>query len=160
MPIYPGGWESARNLDEEFRLSRNNILNESFQRILQEQGLWWDNYLIVDNALIATLIDLTGGIDIGNGRSNGQQVVGLLPIAEQDVLTSMQLQARLALEICQRFDLILQKASPERMVEVLIDNAEHHAASSDLNSTDLQTAWLKMQAAGGLACEFPTLIGR
>lgn len=172
MPVYPVASSAGQRLEEEFRLAEDGGLMDSFQQALRAQGLWWDNYLVVDYATLAALVELSGGIEIGNnpgshpgqdrggGRSNGQQVVSLLPIASQNAQTAQELQARIAQGICGRFATTLQTASPEAMVELLIAGASMGTARSDLTPADLQASWSRMRHAGGIDCEFPTLIGR
>jgi hypothetical protein len=165
MPVYPAESEAAARLPGAFRFAQDGDLPASFEQALQEQGLWWDNYLVVDHAVLADLVDLSGGIDMGNGLSQGLQVVDLLPIASQDAQTARQLQARIARGICQRFDAILRNASPEAIVDLLVGGIPPGGippslALSDLTSDALRASWSSMRSAGGLDCEFPTLIGR
>lgn len=176
MPVYPAASSLSRSLEKEFRLAENQVLADSFQQALRAQGLWWDHYLLVDYATLAALVELSGGIEIGeglgsgpgsspgdgpgSGRSDGRQVVSLLPIARQNPQTAQELQARIALGICQRFAITLHQASPEAIVELLIDGASLRAARSDLTPADLQASWTSLRNAGGIDCEFPTLIGR
>lgn len=160
MPVYPTGTQAGKDLEHAFSQARDGVASGAFLQALENQGLWWDNYLIVDRVTLAALVDLTGGIDIGNGRSTGQQVVGLLSIAREDDQTSLDFQARLAQGICQRLNSMRQNASFETITEILTSSTAQNEAYSDLSSEDLQASWSKMQAAGGLECEFPTLIGR
>jgi hypothetical protein len=165
MPVYPAESGAAARLPGAFRLAKDGALPVSFQQALQAQGLWWDNYLVVDHAMLADLVDLSGGIDIGNGFSQGSNVVDLLPIAGQDAQTAQQLQARIARGICQRFDSILTNASPEAIVDLLIGGMPPGGippslALSDLTPAALRQSWSSLRRSGGLDCEFPTLIGR
>jgi hypothetical protein len=116
--------------------------------------------LIVDHEDLAALVELTGGIDLGDGRSNGQQVIDLLPIADQDAQTALELQARIAQEICQRFDFTLRNAGPETMVKLFIGEARSVSARTDLTPEKLLASWKRVRTTGGLACDFPTLSGR
>ena len=160
MPIYPSGSETAEDLGQAFSQTKGSLSSGAFLRLLEARGLWWDNYLIIDQAGLAALVDLSGGIDIGSIRSNGEQVVGLLSIAGQDDQTAQDFQARLAQGICQRLNTTLKNASILVIIETLTGSAAQGKAHSDLAPEDLQASWSRMQAAGGLSCEFPTLIGR
>lgn len=160
MPIYPTGSEASLDVAQAFGLEKARDPSAAFKQVLESQGLWWDNYLVVDQAILAALVELSGGIDLGNGHSNGQQVVGLLPIAEQDSQTALELQARIAKGICQRFDNTLQNASPETIIELFVGGALSPSVHSDLTPEQLLASWTRMRGAGGLVCEFPTLIGR
>jgi hypothetical protein len=160
MPVYPSEAAGPGRLESTLRLGKNGHLPASFVNALQAKGFWWDNHLVVDHALLAGLVEMAGGIDIGNGLSNGQQVVDLLPIAGQDAQTALELQARIARGVCQRFDAILHAASPEAIVDLLINGTSPELALSDLSSDMLRLSWSRMRNAGGLDCEFPTLIGR
>jgi hypothetical protein len=160
MPIYPARSAAAAGLKETFRPPRGGGLPPSFVQALKAQGLWWDNHLVIDYAMLARLVELAGGIDIGSGLSNGQQVVGLLPIAGQDAQTALEFQGRIAQGICRRFDAILFNASPEAMADLFSGGTPSASALSDLNPQSLRQSWVAMRRAGGLDCEFPTLIGR
>jgi hypothetical protein len=160
MPVYPSGAELAGDLVRTFSQPANNIPSEAFLSTLEAQGHWWDNYLVVDQAALAALVDLSGGIDVGDGRMNGQQVAGLLSIAGQDDQTALDFQARLAQGICRRLNLSLPKAGFEAITEILTGEGAPEQTCSDLSQAALQASWSGMLAAGGLECEFPTLIGR
>ena len=148
------------HMNRAFSLEKDGELSADFKQALQAKDLWWDNYLVVDRGILATLVELSGGIDLGNGRSDGQQVVGLLPIAEQNPKTALELQARIAQGICQRFDTILQNASPETIIELFVGGALTQSLHSDLAPDQLLASWKRMRGAGGLTCEFPTLKGK
>jgi hypothetical protein len=160
MPIYPADSDIGHDVKQAFGLIKGSGLSPEFENVLQKQGLWWDNYLIIDREILATLVQLAGGIDLGEGSSNGQQVIDLLPIAEQDAQTALQLQARIAQGICQRFDSLLQYENPEEIFDLLIGGAPSQPVFSDLSHAELLASWNRLKKAGGLACEFPTLIGR
>jgi hypothetical protein len=160
MPVYPAGSATAARLPGAFRLEKGGRLAGAFQQTLQQQGLWWDNYLLVDHAMLSDLVDLSGGIDVGSGMLPGPQVVDLLPIAGQDPQTSQQLQARIARGICRRFDALLRNAGPQDIVKFFIGGMPSHPALSDLKPGALQESWSSLRRAGGLDCEFPTLIER
>jgi hypothetical protein len=160
MPVYPTGSEQSVDLERLFNNPADEIPSGAFLGALEAQGHWWDNYLVVDQAALAALVDLSGSIDLGNGSLNGQQVVGLLSIAGQDDQTAQDFQARLARGICRRLNNTLQNAGFEAITGILTGEGAPDQASSDLSREALQASWSGMQAAGGLECEFPTLIGR
>jgi hypothetical protein len=160
MPVYPTGSEQSGDLERLFNNPADEVPSGAFLGALEAQGHWWDNYLVVDQATLAALVDLSDGIDIGNGRLNGQQVVGLLSIAGQDDQTAQDFQARLAQGICRRLNSTLQNIGFEAITGILTGEGAPDQASSDLSREALQASWSGMQAAGGLECEFPTLIGR
>lgn len=160
MPVYPARSAKDKSLVEAFRPSQGGGLPPSFVQALKAQGLWWDHHLVVDHAALARLVDLAGGIEIGNGLSSGQQVVGLLPIAGQDARTALEFQGRIAQGICQRFDAILINASPEAMADLLVKGTPSSPPHSDLDPQALRQSWSGLRRSGGLDCEFPTLIGR
>lgn len=160
MPIYPTESKAGANLEQTIGQPLGKGLSPAFQQALKAQGLWWDHYLIVDQNILATLVDLTGGIDLGNGRSNGKQVADLLPIADQDAQTAVELQARIARGVCERFDAMLQIASAETMTKMLSGDAATGLENTDLEPQELLVSWGRIREASNFTCEFPTLAGR
>jgi hypothetical protein len=160
MPIYPAEAKLGQEVKQAVEMQRVNGLSTELQQALQKQGLWWDHYLVIDREALARLVQLAGGIDLGEGRLNGQQVTGLLPIANPDAQTSLALQARIAQGICQSFGTMIQKDHPEAIFELLIGKPMQPSVYSDLTHSDLSAFWIRSKKVGDIACEFPTLIGR
>ena len=123
MPIYPAESKFGQDVRQAVGLEKVNGLSPKLEQLLQKQGLWWDNYLVIDRKILSRLVQQTDGIDLGNGRLNGQQIIGLLPIADQDAQTAIGLQARIASGICQRIDSMLKDDSLEPVSELLIGGA-------------------------------------
>jgi hypothetical protein len=160
MPIYPAEAELGQEVKQAVEMQKVNGLPLELEQALQKQGLWWDHYLVIDRETLSRLVELAGGIDLGDGRLNGQQVTDLLPIASPDAQTSLALQARIAHGICQRFGALLQKDNPDAVFELLIDKPTQPSMISDLVHSDLSAFWSRSKKVGEIACEFPTLIGR
>jgi hypothetical protein len=159
MPIYPAQSKFGQDVKQSVGMEKISGLAPDLEQVLQVQGLWWDNYLIIDRGIIASLVQLVGGIDLEDGRLNGQQVIGLLPIADQDAQTALDLQARIAQGICQNLDSMAQNQSPQAFFDLLVSGGAQ-SGYSDLTHADILTSWNRLKKAGGMSCEFPTLIGR
>lgn len=160
MPIFPAETKFGQEVGQAVGMGKFSGLPPALEQVLSRQGLWWDHYLVVDREILAQLVQLTDGIDLGDGRLNGQQVVGLLPIAGQDAHTAINLQARLAQGICQRIDSMLENEGPDALSGLLVGGLLDQPVNSSLSFVDLVASWNRSKKAGGLACEFPTLIGR
>jgi hypothetical protein len=160
MPIYPAETAFGQEVGKAIGIEKINGLSPKIEQVLHKQGLWWDYFLVIDRELLAKVVQQAGGIDLGNGQLNGQQVAGLLPIAGQDAQTAINLQARIAMGICQRFDVMLKKASPEPVSVLLAGGTKKQPVNSNLSFADLLASWNRLQKSGSLACEFPTLTGR
>ncbi|OGO36664.1 MAG: hypothetical protein A2W35_20990 [Chloroflexi bacterium RBG_16_57_11] len=160
MPIYPAESKFGQDVRQAVGMEKVSGLSPKLEQVLQKQGLWWDNYLVIDKEILSRLVQQADGIDLGNGRLDGQQVIGLLPIAGQDAQTAIGLQARIARGICQRFDSVLKDEGPQPVSELLIGEAMNQPVNSSLSHADLLASWNRLMRTGGLACEFPTLIGR
>ena len=159
MPIYPAQSKFGQDIKQSVGIEKISGLAPELEQVLHKQGLWWDNYLVIDRGILASVVQLAGGIDLEDGRLNGQQVIGLLPIADQDAQTALDLQARIAQGICQRFDSLMQNESPPALFELLIGGGTQ-SVYSDLTHSELLTSWNRLKKAGGMSCYFPTLIGR
>ena len=159
MPIYPAQSEFGQDVKQSVGMGKISGLAPELEQVLQREGLWWDNFLIIDRETLASLVQLAGGIDLEDGRLDGQQVIGLLPIADQDAQTALDLQARIAQGVCQRFDSMVQNESPQALFELLIGGGTQ-SVYSDLTHSELLTSWNRLKKAGGMSCYFPTLIGR
>lgn len=160
MPIYPAETKAGADLEQTIRQPLGEGLSVDFQRALKAHGLWWDRYLIVDQNILAALVDMSGGIDLGSGRSDGIQVADLLPIADQDAQTAVELQARIARGICERFPAMLQIVSVDSMLKMLSGDAGPALETTDLDPQELLASWNRIREASHFACEFPTLPGR
>lgn len=157
LPVYPlddlAAVPAQRRLEEVFRLQGGDGLPPEFAQQLRSRGMWWHNYLIVDEAGLANLIDALGGIDQGDDRLSGKQALAQM-LAAQNPASILEAQARLARAICSR-SAQKWKAGETSSAARLLDGVR-----SDLTSEALLTAWGDALRPGGFACEFPTLYGR
>lgn len=157
LPVYPlddlAAAPAQRRLEEAFRAPAGDGLPSEFAQELQSRGIWWHDYLIVDEASLANLIDALGGIDLGDDRMSGKQALAQMT-AVQNSASALEAQARLARAICSR------SAQRWRVGETASAARLFGGVRSDLSSAELLTAWQGALQPGGFACEFPTIYGR
>lgn len=157
LPVYPLDDLAAvpvqRKLKESFQLQIGGGLPSEFVQELQSRGLWWHNYLIIDEAGLVRLIDALGGIDLGDDLLGGKQALAQT-LSAQDSASILEVQARLARAICSR------SAQRWKAGETTSAARLFGGVLSDLSPDDLLTAWRGALQSGGFACEFPTIYGR
>jgi hypothetical protein len=153
FPIFPASkevvveqWSGAFSLDADGRPAAE------FIEYLQAKNIHWDNYLLVDHASLADLIELSGRIDWNGRQLSGQAVVAKMPLARLEPLAALQAQAFVAQELCHNTVLLLQSADPGLLWGLLT-----HRMRSDLQLASVQAARSEFALIeGGPTCEFPT----
>lgn len=157
LPIYPGSGAGAfdARLVESFNLKSDRPLAGEFFEALEAQGLWWNHYLILDTAGLASLVDRTPGLDLGGERFDGRAVSAKLIKAAKDPRGVVDFQAQVAAAVCAFAASETGIPAVSEMVDVLASHAR-----TDLTPADLRQSAREFTAAGHLTCQFPTLAGR
>ncbi|MBN1147628.1 MAG: hypothetical protein JXA78_10260 [Anaerolineales bacterium] len=157
LPLYPAspgsGLAQDELLESLFQLDQNGAPSAVFLSSLQTMDLWWDHYLVLDEIALAGLIELVGGVDLGQGQMNGKRTMDSLSLASQDPYNAVMLQAALARELCHCVPRLLE----DRGSEVQFDLLANHMAS-DFSLENSQVDWDSLRKYGrSLSCKFPTL---
>jgi hypothetical protein len=153
FPIFP----SSRDVVTEqwsgaFGLDGDGLPSAAFVENLKARNIQWDNYLVVDHASLADLIELTGRIAWNGQQLSGQDVVAKLPLAQLEPHAALQAQAFVAQELCHNTASLMQSADP-----ALIWGLLTHRMRSDLELASVQAARNDFALiVGGPTCEFPT----
>jgi hypothetical protein len=156
LPLFPsvvagGGVELNRN----FRLDPSGAPSPVFLESVKQKGVWWHHYLIFDKAALSALVELEGGVGLGDGLLSGAKAVAALPPAGQAAREILEGQAALLEAICQRSESLFTTANP-MLVAGLLAGADR----SDISPETFQQGWQQVSHSGGLVCEFPTVLGR
>jgi len=154
FPIFPSsrGVAAAQPWSGDFGLDTDGLPSMAFVENLKAKNIHWDNYLVVDHASLADLIELTGRIDWNGQQLNGQDMVAKMPLAQLEPLAALQTQAFVAQELCRNTALLMQSADP-----ALIWGLLTHRMRSDLGLASIQAARNDFALiVGGPTCEFPT----
>jgi hypothetical protein len=155
IPIYPFTYSGENAQVEElagsFGLEANGKPSSGFQKSVRDQGVWWNQYLVLDRGSLSEVIELAGGVNLGYGRLSGAEVASLLATVREDARAAIGLQAMIAQQVCNSGQYIYQNVNPGIMAGLILDGAR-----SDLRTDEFIAGWLGLRdPQGGLTCEIP-----
>ncbi len=170
MPIYPQVLrgqkgihiEAKAKVRETFDISGRGIPTQEFLKTLEEEGIWWDHYIVVDQQAVIGLIDSLGGIDsIASGKSpeseksSGSDAFSDLHSTTGNLQEALISQANLIQQIC--------RIPPESYLDS--DNALSiyqqlkGNLKTDLTPLQIVAGLQGMVSNGGrIVCDFPSLL--
>lgn len=106
LPIFPTPNDSASGGDKRltgiFALDRTGAPLRPFLNELSRKDIWWDEIVILDHRSLMQLIQASGGVDLGNGKIDGIEVVAKLPFVKKNPRAALRLQAAIGQQICQK----------------------------------------------------------
>jgi hypothetical protein len=156
-PIYPGSLKGGAQEDERLRsafgLAKNRTLQRQFENSLREKKIEWSSYVIIDNYVVESLVDILSGVDLGNGFLSGRQFISELsnPLGSRYAVLSGH--AMMVKQLCFRSTTYFQTLNPE----MFLDSFEGHL-STDISRRQWLQMWYDMRDRKlGLNCEFPTM---
>lgn len=169
MPLYPqvlktpagSRIQASAALKGAFAVQQGSAPGQEFLGLLEQDGLWWSHYVIIDRAGAIELIDLLGGVEEISAlrpsepvKMSGQQAISELRPTNDDLQGSLFSQANLIQQLCRippksylnlnRAQLIMQRMHGHFVTDL---TAEHVI-------DDLQ---LMIQSGGGFVCDFPSI---
>jgi len=152
FPIYPDILEKNNSdheaLVKDFSLDANDAPNQAFFDLLGRET-WWNNYLVIDEAGWATILDFLGGVIIDGRLLDGSGAPGSLTLWD-DPFASARGQTALLQAACLRAATLRQ----EDAIQGLSLLAPH--LRSDLDLTQDPQDWSTETGSRlGLRCEFP-----
>jgi hypothetical protein len=166
MPIHPTILPAGSSLHitadpvlaSSFSLSSANKPSTDFLRLLNDRGLKWNGYIVVDKTALAQIIDFNNAETTGDrDQMNGAEIMAELPSAQIDSAKGLLAQANLIQEMC-RSSMHLELDAQnwlkfyDKLADHLITDIEPVAAAQEL---------LGLFANGsGLFCEFPSMMIR
>ena len=157
LPIYPAPDSQAlisqEQLQASFGLDENGAVLPAFFEGVQAADFWWSNYLVLDQAGLAQLIDLGGGLDLGQGSMNGDQAVSTLASPEMPPEDALRTQAIVFQAVCTQTAEKLLSLDAKHIFQLLGGHLR-----TDLEIERFIHEWqMPLVLAGRPSCEFPTL---
>lgn len=170
MPVYPeiaaspGGVQirTDPSLEGNLQLHSGSLLPEVFLQALREKSIHWDNYLILDQAALAGVIDALGGLErlsrqpqAEDEKLDGLQAIAALIPVKENSQAAMLSQAFLIQQLCRtspqsHFNLNRLQSLFKLLDSHLATDLEPGQIMADMNSMLLY--------GGGFKCEFPSLM--
>jgi hypothetical protein len=157
LPFYPASpdeWTVQDDLLASlFSLNSEGVPATVFLEALIARDVWWDNYILIDRAALAGLIELSGGIELGSELKDGELLVAQLPVAWDDPRAAVLGQAEIAKGICEKF-----RQLPDNSMDVNIFSEAQGRIVTDLNLEKIPIGWDFTVSDGKVVtCEFPSL---
>lgn len=170
MPIFPEIATSPNGiqirtdpaLEGNLQLQSGSILPESFQQALRDKSIEWNNYLVLDQAAVAGIIDALGGLErlsrqqqIEEEKLDGLQAIAeLMPVGDSSQAALLS-QAFLIQQLCRtspqsHFNLNRLQSLFKLLDSHLATDLEPEQILADMNGMLLY--------GGGFKCEFPSLM--
>lgn len=151
IPLYP---LPQPELAAAFELEPGGMPSPEFIQSIQPSDLWWDFYVVLDEAALFELVDW---MYVDNPLQNplaGQQLTG--PSAAQlSPHLALEQQTLVLQALCSGAPAFLQRADPGATLGRLAGSLH-----TNLIIDRLVNRWRKLQALGGaLSCKFPVLPG-
>jgi len=170
MPIYPSltqnqtGYQANQDatLAKGFALDDKYQPDLSFLKSLQNRGLWWNNFIVLDELAMVQIIDLTdpvgekGETDQEQAyQLNGIRTLADLPLPWENPLAAVLSQAKLLADLCHEAPDVQSGKQVE--TSIFSDQLSHHLVT-DINPEQIRKDWSNMMGIGtGISCEFPSL---
>ncbi len=157
LPLYPTTPAQTLvpqdQLQSQFGLNTSGAIQPEFFEVISAADFWWSNYLVLDEVALAELIDLGGGIRLGENRLNGKKTVQLFSSSELSADASLSDQARVLQAVCSQSAEKLLSLDARRTFQKLGGHLR-----TDLEIERILHEWqMPLVLAGRPSCEFPTL---
>jgi hypothetical protein len=156
LPVYPSlshveGIET-KSLAEYFHVDVNGIPTKEFFNNIGQNNLWWDHVLVLDSHALDILMEMTDGLNLGNGKLTGSSALSEFTLGQVDPQAAQITQAILLRGLCQEANTIIQTVFPS---EEFYANSNHWY--SDFNPINLGANLNEDNHLRGLSCEVPVL---
>jgi len=157
LPVYPslpGADDSSQLLAQLFQFDDMKSPEPAFLDALEEKGLWWTGYLILDRIALIDVIEFLGGAGEFSAL-DGANTVANLPKAMDDPQQAFTSQVKLFQELCSNVAR-LSEEDHWRLLHLFGLIPDH--AISNLDLEQVSSEWQDLlKHAGEVACEFPSL---
>lgn len=155
IPVFPPPSNAdpayLRSLGESFRVSEVGAASPEMLRALQEDHIWWKNYVILDEIAMIEIIDFLGGIQVNDRRVKGALAISSFPLPEEDATTSLDGQTDLLQRICRQTNLLPPSADLRKILNLIPDHIQ-----TDADIFQAMRDWRALHnRRGSLVCEFP-----
>jgi hypothetical protein len=157
LPLYPTPDSQAlvaqEVLQASFGVDKSGAVLPGFFEAIHAADFWWANYVVLDQAGLAKMIDLGGGIDLGKGAESGDQTLRSLMSPQAGPDAVLHNQALVLQAICSQNAEHLLKLDAKHIFQLL---GRH--LRTDLEIERFIQEWqMPLIPAGRPSCEFPTL---
>lgn len=159
LPIYPQAARSSIEVyakpHEPLWVDARSVESATIIRLLAEQKTWWHEVVLVDEAGLASMLELLGGVDLYTETLAGVISINAAPNAWEQPQAALASQTALFKDICGQSIAFAQMLDPGAF---LLPDSGHFKTSSnhvDLFSI-LHTISLRTSISG-FGCQFPTL---
>jgi len=170
MPIYPQVLrrqdgiriEARANVRGAFEISNGAYPTQGFLNTIEDEGIWWDYYIMVDETAVIELIDTLGGIDsltLGKlaetSTSSGSEAFSNLRSTSGNLQEALISQADLIQQLC--------RIPPESYLKLdqvlsIYQRLDDHI-KTDLTPQQIIEGLQGMVGNGGrFVCDFPSLL--
>jgi hypothetical protein len=155
LPLHPQPNENSKptssGIYASFSLDETGHPSQDFLEQLSQQ-IWWNNYIVIDKTALTALIDLLGGMQVGNQHLTGAQVLAKMVSTWEGTNGAYVGQARLLSHLCEQAQAI---SLSEEQVTAKLKQIETNLAT-DLDINENLGVWLnKTNNSRSLYCEFP-----
>jgi hypothetical protein len=160
LPLYPASEAQVlipqAQIAASFGLDASGAISPDFFEAIRAADFWWSNYLALDESGLAEVIDLGGGVDLGQGALNGEQVAQLLNSPQSPTAEGLSAQGRVFQAVCSQSAEKLLSADARQTFQKLGGRLR-----TDLEIERFIQEWqMPLILAGRPSCEFPTLQAR
>ena len=157
LPLYPASEAQVlipqAQIAASFGLDASGAISPDFFEAIRAADFWWSNYLALDESGLAEVIDLGGGVDLGQGALNGEQVAQLLNSPQSPTAEGLSAQGRVFQAVCSQSAEKLLSADARQTFQKL-----GRRLRTDLEIERFIHEWqMPLVLAGRPSCEFPTL---
>ncbi len=161
LPVYPSQSTSPSSPDNSsqllaqvFQLDDTKTPGSDFLNALEEKGLWWTGYIILDKVALLDVVEFLGGA--GEYSSlDGASTIASLPNAMADPQQALASQAKLFQELCSNVSRM--SVDDHWRLPHLFSLIPDHAISS-LDLVQVSAEWQDLlNHFSEVACEFPSL---
>ena len=160
LPIFPTGDQPISDFETQvvnsFSLSKKNglfVLGPEFIAALEKYNYWWSGYMVIDEDVMAGILDLFGGIEMKGQTLSGEQVITELPHPLDDPGNAYSYQMAMLQSVCKDLSQVSSNKNFSQINSLL-----HHHMFTDLQTNQLKTEFQTLLASGHQpACKFPLL---
>jgi hypothetical protein len=156
MSLYPSADHDASTdaLAKSFSLDDAKTPSSTFFEKVKSYHFNWDGYVLLDTTTNAELVDVLGGISIGEKQLDGKAAVKTLKMPWDNPKASLRSQKAFGAALCTRF---LDQSTPSVNWKELFNKLSPLHAHVEVNEDQLNQDWgvlLKSNPHSSLSCEF------
>lgn len=154
LPLFPA--RDGVALSEAFRLESSGRPAAEFEAILQRNRLWWDHYLVLDRALMLSLLRL-GRVSLPTAEPDEIARDPLVSLGVEEGQFPLRAQAEVLKALCHSGRLFNQ-VQPA-ILAALLQADQRTDLEREQIKDGLQTIFQSRLTPGTPQCEFPTMTG-